>query len=1404
MNKSNFPSASALPSTTARREHGCTIGLDMGSVSVKYVVVDSTGAVLASRYTPHKGKPLQTAKSLLLEALCAYPEARLAVTGSTSKALCEALGVSRVGELSAVAAAAGLLFPHVRSIIEMGGEDAKLIIMRDGKVADFAVNSVCAAGTGSFLDQQAERLNLSIEELGRLAVESDSPAPIAGRCSVFAKSDLIHRQQIGTSVPDMVAGLCRAVAANFKGSIARGRSIDPPVLFAGGTALNAGLVKSFREVCDLQDEGALLLPDDPRLTTALGTALLGMRQDATIPLRADMLATLGETSSQGIASKARLQRPKNAAFSDAVSYRDSKAEKHYLGVDVGSISTNLVLANEEGRILAKRYLRTSGRPVNAVQQGLKEIAAERGTAVEIAGVGTTGSGRYMIADFIGADIVKNEITAQARAAVHFDPDVDTVFEIGGQDSKYIHLEDGMVVDFTMNTACAAGTGSFLEEQAERLGVAVKSEFQERAFCAESPCSLGERCTVFMENSLRARLSQGAGEDDLLAGLAHSVVENYLGKVVEDRPVGKKLFFQGGTAFNHAVTAAFEARLGRPVLVPPHHDVTGALGMALIARDHMREDDKASAFKGFGTAESRCALSSFTCEACENRCRINTLKIEGESDASHYGGRCGKFDVRKGGDATAPIEDLFAYRTGLLTQAHERYSAEHAAGRKNAPLGRIGLPFVFFMHDYLPYYATLLWELGFEPMLHTETDAEVRRLGLEAVATETCFPIKTALGHTARLIRDGMESIFLPSFINTSSDGLDNLACPLTQSFPYQARSIFQDARFLVPPVSYRFPVKEQDALMLQALQPFGVRLGDIRRAKEAARIEQERFRASIAEKGREVLASLDGPAVVVVGRAYNAFDPGMNLNIPRKLAGMGIAALPMDFLPAEEAHAGSTENMYWRSGRSMLSAMRHIAETDFLYPVVVGNFLCGPDSFIHPMLKDALGRKPALFLEIDEHSADAGIITRLEAFLDGVENQQKSGGKAKQTHSARPEAVAVSSLGNGAKRRVYVPHMSDHAYAMAAAFRYCGVESEVLPESDASSTAEALAHVSGKECYPFAVTTGDMLKAACSDDFEADRSAFFMPGGSGPCRFGQYNTAQRRILDKVGHGNVPLYSPMQDVGFYDELGIVGKDFSIKAWEGIAAYDILSKLAQAYRPHAQHPAEADALYEEFCRRLNDELPKGPKTADPIVTEAARAFAALPQAKERRPLIGIVGEIFVRANRFSNEDIIGKVEALGGEAWLAPVAEWPLYVNEISMREAKRHKQYRSLLKVTLTDFFQRRISRRLEKRVDVPLHSLHEPAIKATLRTAAPYLHSSFRGEAVLSVGTALDMIERGAHGIINAVPFGCMPGTVTSAILRRISQETGVPSVTIAYDGTPQPGNELLLETFMEQTKARM
>jgi predicted CoA-substrate-specific enzyme activase len=1429
------------------------IGLDAGSVSVKLAVLDSEGNILKTQYVRHKGRPLHVAYELLRDVMREAFPFSLSVTGSGGKLIAHAFGIEAVNEVVAQSYSTRRLYPSVRTIIEMGGEDSKLILLEDGKVKEFSMNSVCAAGTGSFLDQQAERLRLSIEEFSEIALQSKNPPRIAGRCSVFAKSDMIHLQQIATPMKEIVAGLCFAVVRNFKGSICKNIVLPTPISFQGGVAANKGVIRAIKEIFKLED---LVIPEYFALMPAIGAALKNIEQGVKNPYDIDKLKDiilsqkseergheplLNDNNELRVTScqksedeKMRRWEDKNFLTSQPLNFISSQKIRAYLGIDVGSISTNLAVIDENGQLLSKRYLMTAGRPIEAVKQGLDEIGREVGDKVEILGVGTTGSGRYMTADFVGADIVKNEITAQARAAVEIDPQVDTIFEIGGQDSKYITLKDGIVIDFEMNKACAAGTGSFLEEQAEKLDILIKEEFSDMAFKSQCPSCLGERCTVFMENSLLSRQQRGVSKEDLVAGLSYSIVQNYINRVVGDKPIGERIFFQGGVAFNKAVVAAFEKYLNKKIIVPPHHDVTGAIGMALIAKEHRHSSlvTRHSSFKGFDLSKRDYEIKSFECKGCDNLCEINKVQIDGEKDPLFYGSRCEKYDVKrkKRYISTKSFPDLFAERRELLTKAHNKYRDRYSLsvnGQRTTDDGqrafRIGIPMIFYFHDFLPFWSTLLWELGFNVEISSETNRHIINKGIENILAESCFPHKVAHGHIKELIDRNVDAIIIPSFINfhTRSETIRSFACPYVQTMPYITNVAFtffsNGIKIIKPVVNLELGKDSFLKEIYKALQPFSISMSSVKKAFIKAQDTQREFISAIKSRGREILENIDEKAIVIIGRSYNAFDPGVNMEIPKKLSDMGVFPIPMDYLPLEDVNITELwPNMYWRSGQNILRAAKIIRDNPNLFALYISNFSCGPDSFIHGFFKKTMADKPFLQIEIDEHSANAGIITRCEAFLDSIKGSFKF-----QVPSSKLINLSTPPFKKGgeggflsstpfmphASRVIYIPRMSDHAFGLAAAFETCGLNAEVMDAPDIDTVKIGRRYVSGKECYPCIITTGDMVKKTLSSDFDPSRAVFFMPSGTGPCRFGQYNILHRLVLNKIGLSDVPVFSPNQDSSFYRELGIVGKDFTRQAWKGIIAIELLIKCLHEARPYEINKGETEGIYNEYLLKITRMIKSHNGAIDELLNGIRRAFERVPKYNGRKPLIGVIGEIFVRHNAFSNEDIIKKVEALGGEVWLAPVEEWLYYVNSMAFRKALTRWQnnlfsknsIQDILSVLLTRFIQKKIEHKYSKPFKGFLKTLKEPTTREILSNASPYLHSSFEGEAILSMGKAVDFVKNGASGIINAMPFGCMPGTIVSALLKGLKQDRGIPCLNIAYDGTEATCSDIQLEAFMHQ-----
>ncbi len=981
-------------------------GLDVGSVEAKLVLLcsEEPAESLRQALTVQKrhgdyclltdrskilGDPLLAATRLISSLQNLAAPVRLAVTGANGKMVSEQWQVPYINEFKATSYGAVFLQPDTQTILEIGGDGSRYVRIqpesgsRKPAILDYERNGDCAAGTGSFIDQQAARLRFAVEDIGALVLTADTTANIAGRCSVFAKSDMIHAQQRGYSPAAIFKGLCEAVVRNYKGTVLRGKTIQPPALFVGGVAANDGVVQAMREILNLSDQ-ELIVPELHAFVGALGCALMpeGRLWQAQKPNLPTITAKLSQTRA------AKLLSTDLVDFAQAPGrYRQAYGPiPVYLGIDVGSVSTNLVLLDEDGWVLDEIYTRTDGRPVQVVQRELAGWQEKWGDRVIVRAVGTTGSGRELIGALVGADTINDEITAHQTGAAFiaerlFDEQVDTIFEIGGQDSKFIAIENGVVVDFTMNEACAAGTGSFLEEQAIKMGISIIDEFAELALASDAPVQMGERCTVFMEKDVSAYLQQGIGKKDIAAGLAFSVVQNYLNRVVRDRRIGDVIYFQGGTAYNKAVAAAFAVTLQKRIVVPPHNGVMGAIGAALLSRDVMARADHKSRFYGFAL-QVDFTIRHFYCKACSNQCDIQEVTVNGEK--TYWGDKCSeRYRKKSKRSQQTLLPDLVTVYNDLLQR--------DIPGPDGLGL-RIGFPKTMYYYDRFPFWRGYFGSLGAELVLSETTNRPILSLGREHSISEPCFPIIAAQGHVVRLLQQpDIDYVFVANAINgeTEFPQTESWYCPWGQTLPLVLQnSLTDDAwrkRLLAPVVRFRDgQALVEEALFAMAKQ-FGISRPRHRQAVQLAYAMQNEFRNEVKNIGRQVLQTLQErkqPAVVLVGRSYNIYDPGLNINIPAKLRDQyGIDVLPMDFVPYEGLDIRPYhENMFWNYGRKILQTALWVSRQAGMHLLYITNFKCGPDSYIKHFVRDAVAA-PYLTLQFDEHSNDAGALTRCEAFL---------------------------------------------------------------------------------------------------------------------------------------------------------------------------------------------------------------------------------------------------------------------------------------------------------------------------------------------------------------------------------------------------------------------------------------
>ena len=989
------------------------LGLDIGSVTAKLaalIPMDSESLVrragdlpnfFLSDYTvgdcalvcsiprPVLGDPGHVAYDLLGDFSTVFDEKNLLVriTGSQGKLVSQLLAIPRINEFRAISRGVIELFPSVKTILEIGGDVSRYIRIsfdpssKNIAIDDFSRNGECAAGTGSFIDQQAARLKYRIEEIGPLVQKTSSTATIAGRCSVFAKSDMIHAQQRGYSPGAIFKGLCEAVVRNYKGTVLHGKELLPQIVFVGGLAANSGVVSAMHKILKIGDD-QLSVPDLPMHMGALGCALASKSR---------------ETVSIDLAKKEKVQRVSigysqkldlsNVRFAD----RDLKSTEAtprwaYLGLDIGSVSTNLVLLDQDGGVIDEVYTRTDGRPVEVVQTELGKWNNRWGEKIRIRGVGTTGSGRELIGEIVGADVIYDEITAHKTGSSYiakklYLEDVDTIFEIGGQDSKYISIEKGIVVDFAMNEACAAGTGSFLEEQATKMGISIKEEFAELALNAEFPIKMGERCTVFMEKDVTSYLQRGMDKNAIAAGLAFAVVQNYLNRVVRGRKIGDSIYFQGGTAYNRAVAAAFASTLQKEIVVPPHNGVIGAIGAALLAREKMANTKDPSRFRGFDLLKVDFTVHQFTCKFCSNQCSMQECTVDGEK--TYWGDKCSdRYRQRRRISQKAVIPDLFEFFESSLMR--------DIPGPNGLGI-RIGMPRAMYFYDRFPFWRTFFGQLGAEIVLSAPTNHHVIKKGRELCVAEPCFPIVVSHGHVADLMDKNMDFIFIPNVMNAETEvrAKESWYCPWGQTLPLVLKNSVSfpelNVKILAPLVNFRDGKQRVKGELSSVARMLGVssRLSD--QAVDMAYAVQKKFIESKKRAGYEALQTLlseKRQGVVIVGRPYNIYDPGLNMNVPAKLIGdYGIDLIPFDFLPIEGiAIEHIHENMFWNYGRRILQAAVFVGQNDNLSLIYFTNFKCGPDSYIKHFVRMALGA-PYLTLQFDDHGNDAGIVTRCEAFL---------------------------------------------------------------------------------------------------------------------------------------------------------------------------------------------------------------------------------------------------------------------------------------------------------------------------------------------------------------------------------------------------------------------------------------
>jgi len=1345
-----------------------SLGLCVGASTVSAVYLSAiNGSVkIESKINqPHHGNP----KDVIEKLLSNNSVEKTAVTGRQFRKF---LNLTSISEPEAIERA--IVFSGLTGdiIISAGGENF-IIYLLDGnqKISKAVTGNKCASGTGEFFLQQIKRMDLDVEEAISLGMKGE-PYNISGRCSVFCKSDCTHALNKGVAKENVVAGLSRMMAQKIVELTAK--VPHKKAVMIGGVASNKVMVKHLENYID-----TLIIPDNAAVFEALGAALFALNNET-----------------QPVDTK-RLYKEEQSAFTyhddlklhiDKVHFKSfvaGEAEENdicILGIDVGSTTTKAVLMRkDDNSILASEYLRTNGDPIFASVQCYKSIKKKLNVPIKIIGLGVTGSGRHISGLHAQTKGVINEIIAHANATVYFDPEVDTIFEIGGQDAKYTYITAGIPSDYAMNEACSAGTGSFLEEAAkESLNIDYK-EIGDIALKAGSPPNFNDQCSAFISSDIKNALHEGLSKEDIVAGLVYSICLNYTNRVKGNRPVGKKVFMQGGVCYNKAVPVAMAALTGKEIIVPPEPGLMGAFGVALeikkkldlglIEQENFELDDLISRTVKYE--------KSFVCaggvEKCDRTCSVSIISINGKKYP--FGGACNKYyNLQIERKQHVRENNLITLRQELV---FEKYI--HPADlSENAKI--VGIPKSLFTNTIYPLYFNFFTQLGFKVALGDE----VKQAGIEKRQSAFCYPVELAHGFMQSVLEKKPDYIFLPHILeifNPSTEFHDR-TCVLLQAENFYLKSTFKDELEGIELLSPLLNFSEGYEAGREAFINLGVKLGrskpEASAAFDYALTELNDMFAEFKSTGKAALEELESDknkfAIVLFGRSYNAFAGEANLGIPQKFASRNVLIIPHDFLSSEQFE--SMKHMYWGTGRQILRNARFVKLHEQLFGAFITNFSCGPDSFIINYFREIMGNKPSLTLELDSHSADAGINTRVEAAIDIIRSYREliKNGKVQ---SIKKEFVPLKVVNDkiidsdgieialrDKRVKMLVPNMGNFAAdAFAAAFRHAGINAVPVDMYSFETLKEGRGNSTCKECLPLILNAGSLLDYIKLRTDPEERTVLFMASSTGPCRLGQYSVFLENLINKKELRNVGLFTLTDD----DSYSGMGNEFVKRGWAAITAADVMQNISLAIRAIAvDKKAALKLLYHEWHLILgvieNGSLEDFYNQLD----HSANLLKEIPTrcSFKEAPKVALVGEIFVRHDEFSRKDLIERLAERNIVVKVAPIGEYVYYSNFMIKKQFDGKLKAAERFAWHLRDVTQRNIEKNIKRRlaksglVDYELIEVDD-----ILDHADHLISKDMAGESILTVGSALYEVIDHASGVISLGPFGCMPSRVAESIL---------------------------------------
>jgi predicted CoA-substrate-specific enzyme activase len=1373
------------------------VGVNIGALTVKVVALQGDG--LDFHVVAHQGRPLETLETLLAEPAFADAES-FGVSGH----------LGHIPEVAAIQRALCELNGEFDAVASLGGESFLVYLLADGRITNVLSHNKCAAGSGEFFMQQIGRMGLDIDE----AIERSAAGnvvPLASRCSVHCKSDITHKLNRWEASPeDILHTLHDSMANKVTSLLERSQRQLQRVLLIGGVSRNAAMLSALRE--KLASTEIVVRPESPWLE-AWGSALLVRDEPRHGSPTISVPPSLGSL-------------PALNRYADRVQVLPAPPRQApgvgpmVLGVDAGSTTTKAVLLDPgHGGMVASYYARTSGDPVAATRQCLRALARRVGNR-RVALMATTGSARELVGAYLGTAHVYNEISAHAAGATHYDVDTDTIFEIGGQDSKYIRLHNGVPIEYAMNDACSAGTGSFLEESAQGdLGISV-AEIAEIALAADAPVHLKANCAAFINSDIRLAQQQGRSRGNIVAGLVYAIAANYLAKVKGPRSVGAKVFLQGGVALNRAVGHAIAHGVGRQVVIPPDPELLGALGVALLAQRRSGGATATDADLLSLAAPDMASVGRFTCRACAMYCGIDRFEVAGRRFP--FGGRCSLFEHagrRKARTTAAP--DLVEQRREQL------FGGRRDEAAPDAP--RMGIPRALTTHSLYPLYSTFFSRLGIEVVL-----SGVHPQGDLKSYSGFCYPAQFAHGAVLDLAQRGVDQVFLPHVSRMPRDRRcrDSYLCPITQAGPYFLARAFPEIHFHSPLLDFSRGYEASEAMVELAVGQLGYPRPLARNAWASAVRAQTDAEQALRELGQRALerAAAGGePAILLIGHSYNAFAPEASLSVGKKLASMGVLAIPGDCL--DPVGPGRTS---WHFSNQVLNAAALARRHRNLFPLCVSNFSCTIDAFTHSMLASEMGTKPYLILEIDAHTADAGVQTRLEAFLDIIGNYRQTESRRGRDRDFRPARLAAGGRvvrSNGEqvavsdpRVKLYFPNFSRyHAQALTVAVRCLGLHAGAVLPLQRRQLDEGLRYTSGRECLPLPVCIGQMLTVH-ENRSPGEIAGFYMLRGGAPCVADAYRGYLERFIAERQLEDLFLLIPTEKNG---HCGFGARALAEHVTPAILLADILVEIDEVVRVVGAEGSTA-GLQQHWER-----LVASVRSLDQLQAELPAfvdRLAALPRTREPRtcPRVVVTGDFFTRFSPFFMEGVRDLYARRG--IILKPVdlsdlfqyttyhgvagtaGGWGMKPGGLALARACTRMfqpDGREYLRRWLIYQAQRKAEeryRRLFRKTGLLLSEPNE--IASLFEKASEVVSPTIFGEVIPTVGRGLQAEHEGYDGVILIGPFNCLPFRISEAILQPVSIQRGMPILAYESDGYAVPPSflrqvEVHIQQVLERAAAR-